>query len=267
MSKILYLDIETAPNLGWVWGMWEQNVIDFEQITYILCFGYQWEGQKSPKVIALPDFKTFKKDKTDDTELMKELWELLDEADVVVAHNGDQFDIKKINTRFVVNGLNPPSPYKTVDTKKVAKSKFGFNSNKLDLLANDLGLGRKIAHTGFKDTWLKCMDGDKTAWKTMKRYNKQDIVLLRDVYLALRPWMTNHPNMNLLNGEDINCPKCESDKLQRRGYSFTNVNKYQRVQCQECGGWSRFRLAELNHTGLASPCKTYQFYVPVHEIR
>ena len=46
--KILYLDIETAPNLVFTWGLFNQN-IGLNQIVkpgYTLCFAAQWEGKK-----------------------------------------------------------------------------------------------------------------------------------------------------------------------------------------------------------------------------
>jgi DNA polymerase elongation subunit (family B) len=243
-TKVLVFDIETAPNLAYVWGKYEQNVIDYEREWYMLSFAYKWLGEKTTRVCSLPDYKNFKKDKTDDKALVTELHKLFDQADVIVAHNGDQFDIRKSNARFVVHGLTPPSSYKTVDTKKVAKRYFNFNSNKLDDLGNLLGLGRKLKTGGF-DLWLGCMGGDMKAWKLMCTYNKQDVVLLEEVYLKLRGWMTNHPNMNVTEGTLHNCPVCHSHRLQARGYSVTRASQFKRYQCQDCGGWSRGEAMRL----------------------
>jgi len=229
--KILFLDIETAPNIGYTWGAYEQDVIRFIENWYILSVGYKWFGSPA-KVMALPDFEGYKPEGKDE-KLVKFIWELLNEADIVVAQNGDRFDLPKINTRFLNWKLPPPSPYRTIDTLKIAR-KFDFNSNHLDDLGKDLGVGRKMKHEGF-DLWYGCMHGKMDCWKKMKRYNKKDVELLSKVYLTFRPYITNHPNI----GTELSCPKCGSGHLNFRGEQITQDFKYRRFQCQECGGWGR----------------------------
>lgn len=236
--KILIYDIETAPSLGYVWGKYQQDVLGFERDWYILSFAYKWYGEKKTKAFALPDFKTYKKEPENDKELCKKLWELLDEADVVIAHNGDRFDIRKSNARFIQHGMLPPSSYQSIDTLKVARKYFKFDSNRLNDLGEYLEVGQK-ADVGSFNTWKKCMVGDKTAWKKMVDYNKQDVDLLERIYIKLRPWMTNHPNTNLYQGTMDCCPACGSEALQRRGYSYTRAGKFQRYQCVACGAWSK----------------------------
>jgi hypothetical protein len=235
--KILLFDIETSPNIGYTWGKWEQDIIAFTEHWHLLCFAAKWLGQKKVFAYGLPDFKDYVPGKIDDTLLVVELWKLFDEADVIVAHNGDQFDVKKANSLFVRYGLNPPRPYVTIDTKKVAKRYFRFDSNKLDDLGQELGLGRKIQTGGF-DLWQGCMAGDSRAWKKMIAYNKQDVVLLEKVYLRLRKWMTNHPNHNAFEERTTLCPNCGSENMQHRGFSVTRTGKKERYQCQSCGAWS-----------------------------
>jgi len=235
-KRVLLFDIETAPIVGYTWGLWEQNVIDTKEEWYMLTFSYKWLGEKTTHVRSLPDYELYKKDKKDDLQLTAELWKLFDEADVIIAHNGDAFDIKKANMRFVKHGMRPPSPYKTVDTKKVAKKYFKFDSNKLDNLGEVLGLGRKIDTGGF-ELWLGCMAGDMKCWKKMCDYNKQDVILLEKVYLALRPWMNNHPNLALLDNKKYSCPNCGSDHVTHRGYGLNSTSKYERLQCQDCSAW------------------------------
>lgn len=237
-TRILLWDIETAPNLGYVWGKWEQNVIEFKSNWYILCVAAKWLDEKRVVTHSLPDFRgLYKLDKEDDSMLVGALWKLLDKADVVIAHNGDSFDIKKANARFAIHGMEPPSPYRSIDTRKLAKRYFKFDSNKLDDLGEILNLGRKLPTGGFK-TWKGCMQGDRKSWKKMIEYNKQDVLLLEKVYLALRPWMVNHPNINILDGRLDACPTCGSGEIQKRGWYFTTVSKKQRYQCQSCGRWA-----------------------------
>jgi len=233
-AKILFLDVETAPSLGWVWGKWETNVIDFKSDWYILSFGYKWSTDKKVTVLGLDNGPKYKKGSEDDKWLMEQLWKLINEADVIIAHNGDKFDLPKINSRFLMHKLPPPKPYKTVDTLKIARSVFKFDSNKLDDLGRYLGIGRKLPHTGFH-LWRGCMTGDPGAWKMMKKYNGHDVDLLEELYYIVRPWHKGHPNVNL--GVSETCPKCGSKEVQRRGFEYTLLRKKQRYQCTSCNGW------------------------------
>ena len=242
MSKVLFFDIETAPNLSYVWGQWQQDVIEHVNEWYILCFSYKWEDQKSTHVVALKDFELYDNDPDNDLQVVKKLWELLDEADIVIGHNSDAFDIKKANARFVYHGLAPPSHYQTVDTLKLARRHFKFNSNRLGHLGEHLGLGGKESTGGF-ETWAGCMKGDTKAWAVMKKYAKQDVDLLVDVYERLRPWATSHPNRNVIDGTSHACPTCGSNKLQKRGTRKTRTMTYQTYQCTRCKSYCRERIA------------------------
>lgn len=223
--KILLVDIETSPNLAYVWEKYEQDVLSFEKERELISFAYKWLG-KSVKVHCLGDCNA----KT----LTGKLHTLFNKADVIITHNGDKFDIKMANSFFVHHNLLPPSPYKTIDTLKIARSKFRFNSNKLNDLGQYLNVGRKIETGGFK-LWLECLRGNKRAWKKMKRYNKRDVDLLEKVYLRLRPWATNTPD---INPSGIICPTCGSAKVQKRGFNINKVFRSQRFQCMTCGHWS-----------------------------
>src|ERR1035437_2983089 len=125
--KICFFDIETAPSLGYFWGkIWETNIIEVQAPWYMLSFAYKWLGEKKVHVHALPDYRTFKKDKEDDKELVEDLHDLFDQADILIAHNGDSFEIRKANAAFNPQGFRPPSPYKTMDTLKAARRFFQF---------------------------------------------------------------------------------------------------------------------------------------------
>ena len=241
--RVLLFDIETTPIIGYTWGLWEQNVVKVIEEWNMLSFSYKWLGEKEIHCISLPQFKSaYKKNKSDDKQLCVELRNLFDEADVVIAHNGDEFDIKKANARFLINGINPPSPYLSIDTKKVAKKYFKFDSNSLKDLARYFGVSQK-ADAGGISTWQGCMAGDISAWKHMIEYNKQDVRVLEDVYIIMRPYMKTHPVLR--GSEGMVCPKCNSTQLQRRGYDRTvNGTQYQKYQCQSCYGWCRSRISE-----------------------
>lgn len=222
-KKILFYDIETEPNAAFVWGTYEQNVIKFIKEGGFLCCSLKWANEDKVYFLGLNTLTP--------KQLAKQLWNFFNEADIIVAHNGDRFDIKKSNVFFLKSGLTPPSPYKTVDTKKEAKKHFMFNSNKLNDLGVFLGLGEKEDTGGFS-LWEGCMGGDKKAWNKMERYNKQDILLLEKVYYKLLPWM-NHPKVSF-----VGCPNCGSRHTQSRGMEIVS-NKWlkRRHQCQDCGKW------------------------------
>jgi len=236
-TKILLFDIETAPHLAWVWKLYDTNVINVEEYGYMLSFAYKWYGDKKVKAFSLPDFKGYKKNKKDDKQLCLKLWELFNQADIVIGHNGVAFDVKTAQGRFFIHGLKPPIPFKQVDTLKEARKNFKLPSNKLDDIVRMLEFGRKVPHEGF-DMWKGCMNGDKKYWKKMVKYNIHDVKLLNDVYEEMRPWVNNHPNLNVLNGTEDKCPRC-SGNVQKRGFAITRTTKHQRLQCQKCGGWSQ----------------------------
>jgi DNA polymerase elongation subunit (family B) len=234
MAKILLFDLETSPNIGYTWGKYETNVIEFIKETYLLCYSYKWLGDKNVVVRALPDYKGYKPSSDNDKQLVTSLWELFNEADIIIAHNGDCFDIKYANGRFLQHGLTPPTTYKTIDTLKTARRRFKMNSNKLDDLGRKLSLGQKLEHNGFA-IWKGCMAGDPKSWSIMKRYNKQDVVLLEQLYNELLPWIPNHPNLNVLHGETDKCAVCGHNKLWKIGQHFTGAQLHQRLRCKSCG--------------------------------
>lgn len=243
--RLLYYDIENAPSLAWVWQTRDiDSVIAVESEWYMLSVAWKWQGEKRTHVLGLDDFPGYHRNPENDKPLLKELWKLFDEADVTIAHNGDRFDRRKSNARFLANGLGPPSPYQTFDTLKVARQHFMFNSNKLDDLGRQLGVGRKASAGGWR-TWLGCMAGDPKSWATMKKYNKQDVNLLEDVYVALRPWASTHPNLALIGQQPDACPRCGvAGEMVRRGTRYVATVAYSRFRCRSCGGYSRERASD-----------------------
>lgn len=156
-------------------------------------------------------------------------------ADGYAMHNCDKFDLRKINTRLAANSIIPPAPYKTIDTLKVVKKHFGLNSNKLNDIGIYFGIGEKVDTGGFS-LWKKCMAGDLNAWKLMKLYNKNDVILLEKVYLKVRPWISNHHSINV--DTECKCGSCGSSNVQMRGYNYSKMGKSRRWQCNECFSWS-----------------------------
>ena len=232
--KILFWDIETSPNVAYTWQKYFPNgggVIGFQKEWDMLSFAYKYEGSSKVICKTRQDYK----DSTDKS-LCQDLHKILNEADIIVGHNQNSFDIKKANARFLFHKLGPTKVPSAIDTKLVAKRYFSFNSNSLNDLGQFLGLGKK-AETGGFSLWLACMAGDKKAWSKMAKYNKQDVVLLEQVYNAMKPYMTNHPNVSKLMGgkSSKGCPNCGSHKVQGNGVRATTAGLVQRMRCLDCG--------------------------------
>lgn len=229
--KILLLDIESSPNVAHVWGIWQQNVgiNQLMESSYVLCWAAKWLG--SDEI----EFDSVYKSKP--KAMLRRIHALISAADVVVHYNGTKFDMPTLNKEFLLHDLPPPSPYKQIDLLRTVRSQFRFPSNKLDYVAQRLGLGKKQAHEGH-ELWVKCMNNDKDAWLRMEGYNIQDVVLLEDLYNKVLPWIKNHPNHNV-HVEGHVCPSCGSDRLHKRGIAVSQSGTYQRYQCRSCASWSQ----------------------------
>ncbi len=242
--RIVTLDIETAPNESYHWGLWDQN-IGLDQIVVewsILSFSAKWLDD--PKVIYKDTGGRGTGKVRDDKALLQEIWNILDEADIVIAQNGQAFDVKKINARMIMAGMKPYSPIKIIDTMLVAKRHFSFTSNKLAWLSEHLTTAKKSEHKLFPgfELWAECLKDNAKAWAEMKKYNCVDTIATEELYLKLRPWIEGHPNIAVYSEiEAMVCPKCASKNVQKRGKSYTQFGEYHRFQCKDCGGWSRSR--------------------------
>jgi hypothetical protein len=224
-------DIENMAAKVYTWSNYQTNVIATDEDWYMLSVAWKWVGDSKVS------FARKSNERRNDRSLVKVLWNLLDEADVVVAHNGDAFDQRKCNARFIELGMSPPSPYLTVDTKKVVARAAMNYSNKLDELSRRLGFGRKVDTLGF-GTWLGCAANDPDSWKLMEKYNRQDIRLLEELYNHLTPWIDT---VNMAHWADgaLACKRCGSENIQKRGFKYTNASVFQSYVCNDCGGWSR----------------------------
>lgn len=231
----LSLDIETRPNEVYEWSLVGSRNGSLPNAMLIkpsemLCFAAKWIGEDTE-----PIFKSTFHDGQD--AMIDEAWTLLNEADVLVHYNGARFDEPKINVEFILSGYAPPAPYNRVDLYNTVKRKFAFPSGKLEYVAQALGIGEKVTHSGF-DLWKRCMANDAEAWEEMKGYNIQDAILNEKLYAALKPWISALPSYGAELGEDV-CPACGSTDLNREGFAYTRSGRYQRYRCDECQTWSR----------------------------
>lgn len=230
-AKILYLDIETSPNIGWFWSAAWKTSIDTGQIIderQIIMASYKWKHEK--KVHRLD----WGLKKQCDKSLLKKLSKIINEADLVVAHNGDRFDLKWINTRLLVHKLPPLRPFKTEDTLKLAKSHFNFQSNRLNYIAELLGIGSKVP-TGGSKLWLDIvLHKDEKAMAKMGKYCDMDVILLEKVHDRLS--IFHEPVIDLSGNGLLGCHRCENPQMTTNGiYTLKSGAEKQRLRCLKCG--------------------------------
>lgn len=248
---MLVLDIETAPLEAYTWGIWDVNV-SLDQIKTewsVLSYAAKWVGR--PEVIYADTSGHGAGKVRNDKPLMKGLWDLLNQADIVVAQNGQRFDVKKINARLIMQGFGPYSPIRIVDTMLVAKKHFGFTSNKLEWMSKYLTDSPKSKHKKFPgfELWLECLKDNPTAWAEMRKYNIQDVRATEKLYIKQRPWIAGHPNMGAYNpSHEEKCTNCGSTNVTKYGYSLLQQGKYQRYTCGDCGAWSRGKVNLISLT-------------------
>jgi len=244
--NVIVLDVENAFTKAGVWRMWKQD-IHMNAITeewYMLSWALK-RLFSDPKDMVSDVLTPEEAIKGDDKRIMESIWEYVDAADIIIGHNLERFDIPKINTRCVINGLPPPMPFQTVDTLIAARRNFGFTSNKLDYLAKQFGVARK-ADNGGMERWIACTEGDPQALLDMEAYNRQDLIPTEEIYLCMRPYIKNHPNMGLyFKGDSDMCYKCGSTALSYipDKFYYTGVNKYPAYRCNHCTSPGRSRFS------------------------
>lgn len=236
--KILIFDIETAPILGYVWGLWENNVAlnQIKSDWFIMSIAAKWIGEKKVMYKDLRGRKSAIKN-CEDITVLKFIHKLLVEADIILTHNGDSFDTKKLNARFILKGLKPIENKRSIDTFKLAKKKFKFTSNKLAYLTDKLCVKyKKQDHNAFSgfSMWVECLKDNPKAWKVMEKYNIYDVLSLEELYGVLAPW-GDGINLSVYNEQNDHVCSCGSTETTRRGYRYTTAGKYISYKCIKCG--------------------------------
>jgi hypothetical protein len=235
-------DIETSPIIAKVWGLFKQNVglNQIEQDWSIMSIAFKYLGASK---VYYNDVSG-QDDLRDDSAMVMLLWQMCDEADVLIGQNFRRFDAKKMAARWIEYGLPPPSPYIIIDTLEMAKASAAFTSNKQDWLSQKLTALAKEHHDEFPgmELWNECLKGNPRAWQVMKKYNIRDVAGCEEMYLALRPHYPFHPNLAAYtDSEEMQCTRCLSTDLTHSGSKFTNVSEYKQYRCGNCGGFCRDR--------------------------
>jgi uncharacterized protein YprB with RNaseH-like and TPR domain len=230
--KRLFFDIETAPNICLVWETGFKKNIDSSNIIKeraIICICWKWEDEKDINEVH---WDSRQNDKT----LLEKFIKVANQADELVGHNGDRFDLAWIRTRCLYHNIDMFPTYTTIDTLKVARQKFKFNSNKLNYIADFLGIGQKIK-TEFglwKDIVLH---KDKKSMDAMIKYCKKDVLLLEKVFKALNSHIQAKTHYGVVFKQDRgSCPECGSDNLIRaRNMIRASGVKVIQMRCATCG--------------------------------
>jgi hypothetical protein len=245
-ARILLLDIETSLMELYGWSLYQpEKYLDPKRIIKdwsILCWAAKWVFEPKTLHACVTTTESINRK---DASIIGQLYQLFDEANIIIAHNARKFDIKKVNARFILNGFSPPSPYKVIDTLTQSRSVFAFSSHRLDELANLFGTSGKIK-TDY-DLWIRCAQGDYDALMEMDTYCQSDVRALEEVYVKLRPWMKNHPNLGLFQeGIDFVCRVCGNSEFEERGLYHTPLGMYKSYQCVTCGCHGRDRVNLLD---------------------
>lgn len=226
--KILVLDIEWRPTLAYVWRAWDETVSDEQIVEHggLLCVGAKWVGEKETHVFTEWDLGH--------REMLERIRQMQSDADAIVGYNSDRYDIKKLEGEYVLNKMKFPPPCPSIDLIKTI-AKFGYFRKSLGFVGPFLGVGHKLEHEGFR-LWKKVCQDDPTAQAKMARYCAQDVNMTEKLYLRIRPYIKNHPQ---LRDDAEQCPSCGSHHVQHRGFNNSRSFKTQRLQCQAkgCGHW------------------------------
>ena len=244
--KILLFDIETAPLMAFLWQL-RTDYVHPSMLEKSNWWVISWSAKWLFDDHIMHDAVTPKEAKDeDDSRVVESIWDLINEADIVISHNGINFDHKILNMRWLLNDMQPPSNYRVIDTYRSCKNLFRFPSYKLDFITKQLGITNKLEHEGFT-MWKESLQGNEKSLSNMVAYNDQDVVALEELYLIIRPWIKNHPNLGIIMESEVPvCRVCGSSHLKpMHGHDYTtNLSKYETLRC-ECGAVNKRRTSKL----------------------
>ncbi len=250
--RILLFDIETSPCEFYGWQLKQYGYVPHYMVRKswaILCWSAKWLFDDTIMHGCVDPEEAYGRT---DKSIIHELWHLMDKAEILIAHNGDQFDIKKANTRFKMNGLGPPMPYRSIDTLKKLRQKFSLDSYKLDYVNQLFGLNTKKGNEEGFQLWKKCVEPSmgmqQESLNQMLSYCDNDVMILEELYVQIRAWIKGHPNMGLyLTGDNINkCTNCGSGDLDWRGKYYTPAGRYRAFRCRSCSAVGRSKSVDLS---------------------
>ena len=232
MRKV-FLDIETSPHVAYVWKLFDEN-ISLDQLlvpTRVICLAWKFDGDEGTSFAA--EWLTSHED------MIKQTYDVINDADAIVHFNGTSFDEPHLNREFLEYGYDPPASPETIDLYRTIKSRFRFASNKLAHVSEELSLREGKLKTDFL-LWRRVLDGETAAQDEMEKYNREDVELTQDLYEEILPWINKHPNVALYEDDTLmRCTHCASENLVKDGFHRTGAGIFQRYRCRDCGARSR----------------------------
>lgn len=239
---IVFFDIETSPIVAATFSLYPESIRHENIIQDWFIISAAWKYQGNKKVYASAINSTLG---TNDFEVVKSLRDALEGVDIVVTHNGDKFDLKKLTARLIYHGLPPLPKLISIDTLKEVKKVATFTSHRLDYLGTYLsGRGKVSTSPGL---WMSIVKGDYSAIDEMVKYNKVDVIILEELYEKIRPYIKNHPHIGALKGESrtCSCKACGSTNLKKNGTRITAAGLYrQEWQCTNCGAYASYPIVK-----------------------
>lgn len=242
--KVLVFDIETSPLEVYVWGTRDQNVAlnQIKKDWHVMAFAAKWLGRPNSEMIYRDQRNA--KPLDNDKALLQDIWKLLDEADIVVTQNGKKFDSRKLNARFILNGMRPPSRYRHLDTYQILSKVADFTSDKLEYYASKINKKyKKLSHKKYPGQvlWTECLKGNPDAWKHMKTYNIHDVLSTEELYMNVRAWAPESaPKVFNVTDAAKECGTCgHKGQMKEGALRKSKTHYYRQHSCLNCGSWQQ----------------------------
>ena len=253
------LDIERLPGQHRTWHrgqtitgpFWDLNEIkgwtgkrihadDVSEWPRTICAAWKWYDQEGVEFAAEWQVGGY-------DGFMRAVWEVFDQADLIIGHNADRFDARHLMGGWAEMGLPAPAPYKVVDTLKIARGSFAYESNTLDALNKRLGIDAK---TDKYDSRVAkaAVAGDKEAQDRIRFYNMGDIAASEALFDRLRPYAKGIPHLGMWTDDELACPSCGHTMTATGKTVHANVQRYEHLYCDNCGAHARGTATLKNPT-------------------
>lgn len=249
-ARVVTLDIERIPGRVRTWhrgftiegDVWDLNALkditrrrihadDMIEWPRTICAAWKWYDSSDVEFAAEWEVGGY-------DGFMRQVWEVFNDADLIIGHNADRFDARHLMGGWAEMGLPAPSPYKVIDTLKIARGTFAYESNTLDALNKRLGIDAKTDKYDVKVA-RAAVNGDKNAQEALSAYNRGDIIASEALFDRLRPFAKGIPHLGMWTDDELACPSCGSTMTATGKTVHANVQKYEHLRCDNCGAHAR----------------------------
>ena len=249
-ARVVTLDIERIPGRHSTWHrgqtitgpFWDLNEIkawtgkrihadDVKEWPRTICAAWKWYDQADVEFAAEWEVGGY-------DGFMRAVWDVFNDADLIIGHNADRFDARHLMGGWAEMGLPAPSPYKVIDTLKIARASFAYESNTLDALNKRLGIDAK---TDKYDARIAraAVNGDKEAQGVLRSYNMGDITASEALFDRLRPFAKGIPHLGMWSDDELACPSCGTTMTATGKTVHANIQRYEHLHCPNCGSHAR----------------------------